>query len=262
MSIGDLRIGYSRTPLASVNIRFLQFQTGSPTQALRELKKIDGTWYTAEEGSLFLVTVEVAVLMRCIDAFLASIATWLLLLRVIWAQSPSSAPTVIFKVYTAAGDGTTSYSGDGTSAINAGIKGPLGIVIDSSGNVYASDQNNRIRKITTTTGIISTYVGTGTAGYDNGAATSATVNSPYGLGIDNSDNIYIADAGNNRIRNVTTSTNIITTVAGTGSTGTTLQVAATDGSAATSALLYYPQGVALDTSGSPKNTSFFLYYSC
>ena len=212
----------------------------------------------------FLVTFEVAVLMRCTDAFLASIATWLLLVRVILAQSPSAAPTVPYKIYTAAGDGTTSYSGDGTSAINAGIKGPLGIVIDSSGNVYVCDQNNRIRKITTTTGIISTYVGTGTAGYsgDNGAATSAAVNNPYGLGIDSSNNIYIADAGNNRIRKVSTSTNLISTIAGTGATGTTLQVTATDGSAATSALLYYPQGVALDTSGSHKNTSIFLYYIC
>ena len=199
----------------------------------------------------FLVTFEVAVLMRCTDAFLASIATWLLLVRVILAQSPSAAPTVPYKIYTAAGDGTTSYSGDGTSAINAGIKGPLGIVIDSSGNVYVCDQNNRIRKITTTTGIISTYVGTGTAGYsgDFGTANSAAINNPFGLGIDNSNNIYIADALNNRIRKVTASTNIITTIAGTGGTGLPTEVDATDGSAATSALLFCPQGVALDSSG-------------
>jgi hypothetical protein len=194
--------------------------------------------------------------MCCTDALLASIATWLLLLRVISAQ-PTSAPTGSYKIYTAAGNGTTSYSGDGTSAINAGIKGPLGIVIDSSGNVYVSDQNNRIRKITTSTGIISTYVGTGTAGYsgDNGAATSAAINDPYGLGIDSSNNIYIADALNNRIRKVTASTNIITTIAGTGATGTPTAVAATDGSAATSALLFCPQGVALDSSGNNKNIS-------
>ena len=101
--------------------------------------------------------------MRFIDAFLAALATGSLLLRVVLAQTPSLAPTVTYKIYTAAGDGTTSYSGDGTSAINAGIKGPLGIVIDDSGNFYVSDQNNRIRKITTSTGIISTYVGTGVA---------------------------------------------------------------------------------------------------
>jgi hypothetical protein len=193
--------------------------------------------------------------MRFIDAFLAALATGSLLLRVVLAQ-PTSAPTGSYKMYTAAGDGTTSYSGDGTSAINAGIKGPLGIVIDSSGNVYVSDQNNRIRKITTSTGIISTYVGTGTAGYsgDNGAATSAAINDPYGLGIDSSNNIYIADAKNNRIRKVT-ATNIITTIAGTGATGLPTAVAATDGSAATSALLFCPQGVALDSSGNNKNIS-------
>ncbi len=205
----------------------------------------------------FLVTFVVAVLMRCVDAFLASIATWLLLLRVVLAQTPSLAPTVTYKIYTAAGDGTTSYSGDGTSAINAGIRSPLGIVIDSSGNVYVSDQNNRIRKITISTGIISTYVGTGTASYtgDNVQATSSAINSPFGLGIDSSNNIYIADALNNRIRKVTASTNIITTIAGTGATGTPPEVAATDNNLATSALLFCPQGVALDSSGNNKTIS-------
>ena len=155
------------------------------------------------------------------------------------------------KIYTAAGDGTTSYSGDGTSATSAGIKGPLGIVVDSSGNFYVSDQNHRVRKITVSTGIISTYVGTGAGGYsgDNGIASSATINSPYGLGMDSSENIYIADSANHRIRKLTVSTSIITTIAGTGNTGTVAQVTATDGSSATSALLFSPQGVAVDTSG-------------
>ena len=66
--------------------------------------------------------------------------------------------------------------------------------------------------------------------------------------------VYIADTGNNRIRKVT-ATNIITTIAGTGSTGLPTAVAATDGSAATSALLFCPQGVALDSSGNNKNIS-------
>ena len=71
--------------------------------------------------------------MRCTGALLASIATWLLLLRVISAQPP--APTGSYQIYTAAGDGSTSYSGDGTSAINAGIKGPLGTTRrDSNGD--------------------------------------------------------------------------------------------------------------------------------
>ena len=65
--------------------------------------------------------------------------------------------------------------------------------------------------------------------------------------MDSSSNIYIADALNNRIRKV--SSNIITTIAGTGYTNTPIEVALTDGSAATSAFLYYPQGVAVDSSG-------------
>ena len=216
--------------------------------------------------------------MVCVSALLLS-AIWSLLLCSVLAEEPTITPTSVpskrpntaspltlaptrvpttaapsaplDKIYTAAGVGTTSYSGDGTSATSAGIKGPLGIVVDSSGNFYVSDQNHRVRKITLSTGIISTYVGTGTGSYsgDNGIASSATINSPYGLGMDSSENIYIADSANHRIRKLTVSTSIITTIAGTGNTGTVAQVTATDGSSATSALLFSPQGVAVDTSG-------------
>ena len=187
--------------------------------------------------------------------FLLLLATGWCLLDVQATGSPTVTPTVTptaaAMIYTAAGDGGTSYSGDGVSATSASIKGPLGIVVDSSGNFYVSDQNNRVRKITSSTGIISTYVGTGTGGYsgDNGVASNANVQKPYGLEIDSSGNIYIADSGNHRIRKVTILTSVITTIAGTGLTGNAANVTATDNNPATNALLYAPQAVAVDSSG-------------
>ena len=108
------------------------------------------------------------------------------------------------------------------------------------GNLYIADtSNNRIRKVTVSTGIITTIAGTGTASYsgDNGAATSATLNGPYGVSVDASGNVYIGDYSNHRIRKVTVSTGIMTTIAGTG-TGSY----SGDNGAATSATLNYPEG--------------------
>ena len=93
-------------------------------------------------------------------------------------------------------------------------------------------------------GIITTVVGDGTYGFsgDGGPATSAQLDSPYGIAVDSADNIYIADENNHRIRRVDANTGVITTVAGNGSSGFS-----GDGGAATSASLYYPRGVALDS---------------
>ena len=121
------------------------------------------------------------------------------------------------------------------------------------GNIYIADKNNyRIRKVTVSTGIISTIAGTGTESYsgDNGAATSARLNNPYGVGLDTVGNVYIADTYNNRIRKVTISTGIITTIAGTGTASYS-----GDNGAATSATLNHPCGVAVDSSG----RQFFVF---
>ena len=119
------------------------------------------------------------------------------------------------------------------------------------GNIYIADNSNhRIRKVTVSTGIISTIAGTGTASYsgDNGAATSATLNYPFGVGIDTAGNVYIADTYNHRIRKVTISTGIITTFAGSSTSGSY----SGDNGPATSAWLYYPFGVALDSAGTKR----------
>ena len=123
-----------------------------------------------------------------------------------------------------AGTGQLGYSGDGGLAIAANINYPYGIVLDSSSSdVYFSDSSNfRIRKITKSTGIITTVAGTGVSGYsgDAGLATAAKIGTVLGLALDSSSgNIYIADSGNYVIRMITKSTGIISTVAGTGKGG-------------------------------------------
>jgi sugar lactone lactonase YvrE len=146
-------------------------------------------------------------------------------------------------ISTVAGTGTSGFSGDNGPATSATMKAPYGIAVDAAGNLYIADSgNNRIRKVSN--GTITTIAGIGTAGFsgDNGLATSASINAPYGVAVDASGNVFIADQGNNRIRKVTGTT--ITTYAGTGANTST-----GDGGPATSATFYSPQDVAVDASG-------------
>ncbi len=115
------------------------------------------------------------------------------------------------------------------------------------GNVYVADRDNhRIRKVTVSTGILTTIAGSSTSSSysgDNGAATSARLSYPCGVALDSSGNVYIADTYNDRIRKVVVVTGIITTIAGTGASSYS-----GDGGAATSAALYNPSGIAIDSS--------------
>ena len=144
--------------------------------------------------------------------------------------------------------GTAGYTGDGGAATSAEINNLTGIVTDAAGNVYFTDNaDNVVRKITASTGIISTYVGTGSAGYsgDGGSAAAATLNSPACLAMDGSGNLYIADYNNNVIRKVTPG-GIISTYAGNYSAGAGY---GGDGGEASSATLNQPFGVAVDGAG-------------
>jgi len=142
--------------------------------------------------------------------------------------------------------GVAGYTGDNGAATAATLFWPTGIAIDSIGNIYIGDYRNHVvRKVTKSTGLISTVAGTHVAGYngDGILATAAQLDAPRDLAIDKSGNILIADAGNNRIRKIDILTGMISTVAGNG-TGAFLG----DGGLATAAELYYPYGVALDDS--------------
>jgi hypothetical protein len=148
-------------------------------------------------------------------------------------------------ITTVAGNGSASFSGDGGWATNASLADPYGVAFDAVGNLYISDAGHqRIRKVDTS-GIITTVAGNGGANFsgDGGAAIKAGLNSPWGVALDGVGNLYFADEVNQRIRKVGTN-GIITTVAGNGYEGFY-----GDGGAATSAELYFPQGVALDGSG-------------
>ncbi|MGA3213363.1 MAG: Ig-like domain repeat protein, partial [Terriglobales bacterium] len=137
------------------------------------------------------------------------------------------------------------YGGDGGPATSAYLQLPGGVAVDSAGNIYIVDNSNeRIRKVTVATGIITTAAGTGTGGYsgDGGPATSAEI-LPIGVAVGSAGNFYIAD-GSNRIRKVTVATGIINTVAGNGTAGYS-----GDGGPATGAEMDSPQGVTLDSAG-------------
>lgn len=151
-------------------------------------------------------------------------------------------------ISTIAGSTSSSFSGDGGPATSAGIAKPFAVALDTSGNIYIADSyDTRVRKVTVATGIISTIAGGASGAYngDNIQATAAGLNGPSGVFVDSGGNIYISDTSNNRIRKVTAATGIITTFAGsgTGSFGG-------DGGAATSGSIYYPVGIAIDSSGS------------
>ncbi len=138
------------------------------------------------------------------------------------------------------------YGGDGGPATSATLNYPTGISVDGSGNVYFSDYKNyRVRKIAAGTSIITTVAGNGTSGYsgDGGAATAAEVSKPWGVAVDSSGNIYVADWMNQSVRKIT-SAGVINTIAGNGTAGYS-----GDGGAATSAAMEDPEGVAIDRSG-------------
>ncbi|MHB8261293.1 MAG: NHL repeat-containing protein [Bacteroidia bacterium] len=153
-------------------------------------------------------------------------------------------------ISTLAGTGTVGYSGDGAAAIIATLNNPTGVAVDAFGNVYIADAgNNCIRKVVANTGTISTIAGTGIAGFsgDGGIATVAQLHNPSGIAVDLSGNVFIADLLNNRIRKITASTQLITTVAGGGICPSGSFCG--DGGAATAATLHAPMGIAIDASG-------------
>jgi len=154
-------------------------------------------------------------------------------------------------ISTVAGNHTKGYSGDGGPANEAQMGSPYAVAVDLSGNVYIADYfNHTVRKVSTS-GVITTIVGDGTAGFtgDGGPASAARLNGPAGITFDGVGNLYIADKFNERIRRVDASTGIITSVAGNGAHGGWNGAAFGNGGMATAASLTYPIAVAFDGSG-------------
>lgn len=147
-------------------------------------------------------------------------------------------------VTTVAGTGKPGFSGDGGQATGADLNLPVGVTVDSVGNLFIADrQNFRIRKVTPT-GTITTVAGNGSQGYsgDGGPAIGAQLQFPVAVAVDADGNLYIADG--RMIRQVST-TGVITTVAGTGTFGS---ANIGDGGPAKNAQLS-PTAIALDSSG-------------
>jgi len=152
-------------------------------------------------------------------------------------------------ITTFAGTNFPGFSGDGGAAANARLSSPSGVAVDHFGNVFIADLNNaRIRKVNTN-GIITTFAGNGTNGFygDGGPATNAEIKGsgsyPFGLCFDIWGNLYIADAGNSRVRKIDTN-GIITTIAGNAGFGYF-----GDGVPATNTSLTIPTVITADLSG-------------
>ncbi len=148
-------------------------------------------------------------------------------------------------ITTIAGSSASGGTGDGGAATAAGLLHIGGLCMDAAGNIYVADgDDNKIRKISTS-GIITTVAGNGTAIYagDGRAATAASLNRPTDVKLDRDGNLIIADYLNHAIRKVNSS-GIISTIVGTGTSGFS-----GDGGAATAAYIYQPQSITFDASG-------------
>ena len=125
-------------------------------------------------------------------------------------------------IQTIAGTGDAGYSGDGGPATAATLREPFMCDFDPAGNlVFSEARNHCVRRIDAQTGVITTLVGDGEAGYsgDGGPAAQARLNEPYSLTVDSNGDIYIVDRLNAAVRKVDASTGNISTVAGTGEPG-------------------------------------------
>jgi streptogramin lyase len=145
-----------------------------------------------------------------------------------------------------AGNGRDGYSGNGGLATAAELNDPTGLYVDASGNLFIADSKNAVIRKVNTSGVISTFAGTGTAGStgNGGLATAAELNKPFGVVEDASGNVYIADYNAACVREVNTNGDISTYAGTCGTAGVTKE-----GGAPSSVLLEGPSQVVFDPSG-------------
>jgi uncharacterized protein (TIGR03437 family) len=160
-------------------------------------------------------------------------------LNTVFRIDPSGAITRV------AGNSRTGFSGDGGPAIEAQLNHPNGLAVDVSGNLFIADTGNRRIRRVSPGGIIVTVAGSGDCclSGDGGPAVNTQLRTPFGVSVDASGNLFIADEYDQRVRRVSTD-GIISTVAGTGTAGFS-----GDGGPGASAQLSYPTGVAVDSAG-------------
>jgi uncharacterized membrane protein YgcG len=157
------------------------------------------------------------------------------------------APSVTGTIVTAAGNGIAGYAGNNGPATAAELNDPVGMAVDSAGDLFIADYNNNVvREVVKATGDIITVAGNGQAGYggNNGPATAAELDGPRDLAFDSAGDLFISDMNNNVVREVVKATGDIISVAGNGTSGYR-----GDKGPATSAELDSPRGLAIDSSG-------------
>jgi sugar lactone lactonase YvrE len=162
------------------------------------------------------------------------------------------------KITLVAGTGNYGYTGDGGKAVDANFSWILGVALDSDDNVYITDSGNcAIRKVTASTGVITSLVGvpasawSGTCGLsgDGGPASSAQIRTTEGVAVDKNGNVFLSDTGNDLVRVIAASNGKIYTVAGSYANGGSISGYTGNGGPATKATLFAPQGVAIDSAG-------------
>jgi streptogramin lyase len=137
--------------------------------------------------------------------------------------------------------GTGAAGADNGAGNIATFDLPEGVAVDGAGNVYVADNGNDLIRKITPDGVVSTLAGNGQAGSANGTGIAASFNSPFGVAVDGTGNVYVADAGNNLIRKISP-TGAVNTFAGSGAKG------AKDGTGL-AATFNTPAGVAVDAAG-------------
>lgn len=138
--------------------------------------------------------------------------------------------------------GSTNAGSNDDTGVAAGFNYPTGIAVDSNGNLFVADENNNLIRKITPAGVVTTFAGSGIAGYNDDTGRAAAFNAPYGITIDKAGNLYVAEIGNNTIRAITPSKKV-TTIAGiAGVTGS-------DDGLKDVATFYNPTGVLPDNNG-------------
>ncbi len=151
--------------------------------------------------------------------------------------------------------GSCGSGGDGGPATSAKLNQPLDVAVDPSGNVYIADFDNYLIRKVDTSGNITTFAGNGSCYNGDGVATMSGICGPQGVRTDGAGNVYIADTYDELVRKVDTSGNL-TTIAGNYAAGAGFSG---DGGPATSAQLYYPDGVAVDSAGNVYVSDYYNY---